>query len=86
MDSKKLLARSRMILEGVANNWTAQALQDWVLPAALRAHSRAHHSGLLETMFISSSRHFQKGAGTHQFITFNTLKAWLLCNSVKSHC
>lgn len=86
MDSKKLLAHSRMIVEGIANNQTAQALQDWVFSAVLRAHSRAHRSGLLETMFIASHRHFQKGAGTHQFIKFNTLNAWVLCNFLKSHC
>lgn len=86
MDSKKLLARSGMIVEGIANNQTAQALQDWVFFAVLRAHSRAHRPGLLETMFIASHRHFQKGASTHQFINFNTLNAWLLCNSLKSYC
>jgi len=75
IDSKKLLAHLRMILEGTANKQTAQPLLDWVFSAALRADSRAHWSGLPETMFVSSSRRFQKGAGTHQFITFNTPNA-----------
>lgn len=48
-DSKKLLAHLRAILKDIAKNWTVQVLQDWIFSAALRAHSRAHLSGLLET-------------------------------------